>query len=70
MFDWLEVSLGGCIIFLFVMLGFAIKGDMDHKKVFMQECLKDHKQYECDSLWAGMNPPSSAPIIIPIYSTR
>jgi hypothetical protein len=45
----------------FVLFNIAVKANKEEgirqdmkRKIFNQECLKDHKQYECDSMWADV----------------
>jgi hypothetical protein len=44
------------IIALLIAMGVSASRDIDDKKVFMQSCLQDKKQYECDALYAHAHP--------------
>ena len=46
-------------------VGFALQRERANYALFMESCLKDHKQYECMAMWrAGGSQPY--PIFIPI----
>jgi hypothetical protein len=50
--------------FLFIFLFIESNKEID---VFMKECLRDHKQYECTALWRSGNKPvafAPTPIVI------
>lgn len=38
--------------------------DVKKKEQFMAECKQDHKQYECDSMWATAHPQ---PHVVNVY---
>lgn len=54
--DWIFDHLGWVLVVLILLMvalfvNIANKQEKE-KKVFMVECLQDHKQYECDVLWS------------------
>lgn len=75
-FDWFFDNFAGigCLIF-FLGLGVLAAGFMwaaftdDSHQRFMEQCLKDHKEYECTAMWrAGEKPaqPVPFPIVVPV----
>ena len=49
---WVFITI---LVTLFMLL-FVIGNEREkHHEVFNAECLKDHKQYECDVLWNQAN---------------
>ncbi len=47
--DWLIAAL---VVFLIVCLVLVSTKQESDKKAFMDECMADHKKYECDVLWS------------------
>lgn len=54
------------ILIISLMLTAVFVSTAHNRETFMAECLKDHKQYECDSLWGAAQGGST--VIIPIYT--
>ncbi len=54
--DWILDNTGWIIVILLVLVfaGFLqiANKQENEKEVFMSECLKDNKQYQCDVLWS------------------
>lgn len=58
--DLILIALGLCLVALGALI--VVDGIDTSKKheQFNKECLKDHKQYECDVLWATVANKSNA----------
>lgn len=55
--DWTAILVAVCVVVLFIgLLIMAYKSDEEKKNAFMQECLRDHKAYECEAMWSGSRP--------------
>lgn len=59
-----ELWIIGIIFAVIVGIGIAIaQSDSKHQKDFMDQCVQDHKQYECDAMWrAGEDHTTVMPI--------
>ena len=49
---WMLAGFIGCIVLLFFIVGATAKNQEEDKLKFMNSCLQDKKQYECNVLWA------------------
>ena len=70
--DWMERVLLGLhgllvagIVVLLLSLPFAIKEDAERQRRFMEQCMQDHKEYECVALWRE-GEPDTVPVLIPM----
>lgn len=64
--DLMMWILGATIAGLFAWVLYIFIFD-DSKEVFMRQCLKDHKEYECTAMWrAGRSHFVPMPLIIPM----
>lgn len=73
MSDWIFNNFGWVLVAAIVVMGAlfmaAEKSKSEAKQKFMDECLKERKQYECTAMWrAGQSQSGSTyvPIIIPM----
>ena len=57
-YNWPYVLIAGAVLFFCVTIYFAAQQDAKHHQAFMESCLEDHKEYECDALWGQANPKS------------
>ena len=63
-FGWFLVAFAVVIIALGVMAGNA---SMRDRMAFMEDCMKDRKEYECTAMWrAGQPSVVPMPIVIPV----
>jgi hypothetical protein len=58
---WEWLILGLVFFAIAAMVFLAAENDKSIKAEFMQQCLSDHKQYECDVLWGQANNNSVSP---------
>lgn len=71
-YDGCAIGLIGLFLLVITGLGVAVvhdaRQDAKEHKHFMEQCLKDHKEYECTALWrAGEDHDNTAVIPMPIY---
>lgn len=63
----LVLFLVGCVWLVIV----AADHSMKAKTKFMDECKKDHKEYECTAMWrAGEPDVVPMPVVIPMNTGR
>jgi hypothetical protein len=58
-FDHFGWVVGGLVALTTVAFIASSAEEMKHKQTFMAECVKDHKQYECDVLWSQATQKST-----------
>lgn len=39
------------LLVLFLGVGLAVRHEVSRQEKFMEECLQDHKNYECVAMW-------------------
>jgi hypothetical protein len=61
--------LGLLVLGLAGAFGYGINSEMQHKEWFMERCLKDHKDYECDAMWRA-GDSSANMVVVPIITGR
>lgn len=69
--DWVLDHLGGIfVVAIVLLLVLAVAGGVEKEKTrerFMEQCVKDRKEYECIAMWrAGEPQVVPVPIIIPM----
>jgi hypothetical protein len=67
LFDyWIDIVL---VVFILTVIAFCVLGVIANGKVrqqFMEDCLKERKQYECTAMWRqGDSQIVPVPIVIP-----
>lgn len=65
--DWLGLLIIGIIVLMVVALGIAGYAETQQNKTFMEECMKDRKEYECVAMWRAGNTHT---VVVPIYTGR
>ena len=67
--NWFWNNLGTILVLMLVGAGvvayFGIQRDREEKARFMEQCLKDRKEYECTAMWRA-GGSHAYPIIIPV----
>ncbi len=63
-----EIALAVAIIAILVAITAAVVGHQARYEWFMEQCMEDHKEYECVILWRQGSRSSIIPIMIPSVS--
>jgi hypothetical protein len=45
------IIIGIIVISIVCVVGILVSVEVKQTKIFMEECLKEHKQYECTYMW-------------------
>lgn len=64
-FNWELIFLLGGVLFVAFISYFAIKGSVEEKEKFLSECMTEHKEYECLSMWRS-GDKEVVPVFFPI----
>ena len=65
-FTRIETLVMGVIVGLVALILVAGKQMAAEKKKFMDDCMRDHKEYECTLMWKEAQPDTQT-IIVPSY---
>lgn len=68
--NFVEMLVVVCILTIVFGIGIGIHVEIQQKRAFMQQCMEDHKEYECTAMWrAGETKTTTVPVPI-IIPTR
>jgi len=65
-FTTIETMIIGLIVVLVGIIWIAGKQMAAERKKFMDDCMRDHKEYECTIMWKEAQPDTQT-IIVPSY---
>ena len=66
-FTMIEKLVAGSIIGLLIVIFFASKQMAAERQRFMDDCMQDHKEYECTLMWKEAQPDTQT-VVIPVYT--
>ena len=61
----IEKAVAGTIAVLLIVIFFASKQMAAERKAFMDDCTRDHKEYECTLMWKEAQPDTQT-IVVPV----
>lgn len=69
MLDWAADNFGWVILAMVALTCWAgyeiVQQDTAAREEFMQECMKDHKKYECTAMWGNSHPQTT---VVPVHT--
>lgn len=66
-FTFIEKVIAGTIVGLLIVIFFASKQMAAERQRFMDDCMQDHKEYECTLMWKEAQPDTQT-VVIPVYT--
>lgn len=55
-FPWFWFLIACFVLAILTIFWVVVEAEAERRTAFMSECRLDHKQYECDAMWGGMQP--------------